>query len=339
MDDNGKAADPAAPDVPAPPPAARTRMPATAAGTVQDAFAPADWGLLAAIAAIWGSSFLWMDIGLEALHPAVITLARIGLGTAALALVPRARRRVERGDLPRVAALGIVWMAVPLTLFPIAQQWIDSAVAGMVNGAVPLTAALFSALLLRRLPGPRQLGGLAIGFGGVFLISLPSLGGADATALGTALVVVAVLCYGLATNIAVPLQQRYGALPVLLRAQVVALVAVAPFGLAGLPSSRAAVGPLLAMLPLGVLSTGLAFVAMTVLVGRVGAPRGAVSIYFVPVVAIILGVGVLGEQLAGIALVGTALVLAGAWLTSRREGAGAPAARRAAGPGGAAGRR
>jgi drug/metabolite transporter (DMT)-like permease len=75
----------------------------------------------------------------------------------------------------------------------------------------------------------------------------------------------------------------------------------------------------LAMLPLGVLGTGLAYVAMTVLVGRAGAARGSVSIYFVPVVAILLGVLFRDERVAAIALVGTSLVLVGAWLTSRRE--------------------
>jgi drug/metabolite transporter (DMT)-like permease len=73
------------------------------------------------------------------------------------------------------------------------------------------------------------------------------------------------------------------------------------------------------MVPLGALGTGLAFVAMTNLVGRAGAPRGAIAIYFVPVVAIVLGVTVRGEQVAALAILGTGLVLVGAWLTSRRE--------------------
>ena len=92
--------------------------------------------------------------------------------------------------------------------------------------------------------------------------------------LGASLVILAVLCYGLALNLAVPLQQRHGALPVLLRAQLAALVLLLPFGLWGLAGSRFAWGPVLAMVPLGVLGTGVAFVLMTILVGRVGGPRG-----------------------------------------------------------------
>lgn len=303
----------------APQRASPRRLVETAHGTRPEAFGAVEWGLLSGIALIWGSSFLWMEIGLEAFSPAVITLARIGLGALSLAVVPRARKPIPREDWPRVAILGVVWMAVPLLLFPIAQQWVSSAVAGMINGAMPLFTALVSIVLLRTLPRSKQLAGLVVGFLGVVAITLPTARGLDASALGAGLLVLAVACYGLAANLAVPLQQRHGSLPVLIRAQFVAVVLVAPFGLAGLRSSTFAWGPALAMVPLGILSTGLAFVAMTNLVGRAGASRGSVAIYFVPVVAIVLGISVRGESVHALAIVGTALVLVGAWLTSRRE--------------------
>lgn len=298
----------------------RQRLLETSGGTITEAFGAPEWGLLAAIALIWGSSFLFMAMGLETLRPGVITLARLGLGALALAALPRARRRVDRDDLPRIALLGVVWMAIPLTLFPIAQQWIDSSVAGMINGGVPITTAVWATVLLRRAPGRRQLVGIGIGFAGVVLIFLPELQGSSATALGAGLVILAIALYGLAANLAVPLQQRYGALPVLLRAQLAALVLVTPVGLWQLQGSSFAWGPVLAMVPLGILGTGLAFAAMTTLVGRVGGPRGSVAIYFVPVVAVVLGILVRGEEVAPVAVVGTALVLLGAWITSRREG-------------------
>ena len=292
----------------------------TSAGSSQDAFGAVDWSLLTGIALIWGSSFLFMAIGLEAFEPGVITLARVGLGMLALALVPRSRRPIEAVDRARVAALGIIWIAIPLTLFPIAQQWIDSSVAGMINGAVPITTAIWASLLLRSLPGKRQVVGIVIGFLGVVGIFLPELHDSSATALGTGLVALAIVLYGLSANMAVPLQQKYGALPVLLRAQLWALVVVVPVGLVQVPSSRWEWDAALAMIPLGILGTGLAFVLMATLVGRVGGTRGSVAIYFVPVVAVALGVIVRGEDVEPIALAGTALVLLGAWVTSRREG-------------------
>ena len=268
-----------------------------------------------------------MEIGLGSLRPGLVSLLRVGLGAATLAMFPRARRtRIDREDLPRVALLGVIWMGIPLLLFPIAQQWIDSSVAGMINGAMPLTVAMWSGLLLGRLPARRQLIGLALGFLGIVAIALPEIplsglgaAGTTRTALGVLLVLLAVVLYGLAANVVVPLQQRYGALPVLLRVQGVALVVILPFGIAALDGSTFAWGPVLAMLPLGALGTGLAFVLMTTLVGRVGGPRGSIAIYFVPVVAVLLGVLALGERVHPLAAVGTALVLVGAWATSRRE--------------------
>jgi drug/metabolite transporter (DMT)-like permease len=307
-------------------PRSRDRLPSTTHGTNLEAFGATEWGLLAAIALIWGTSFLFMEVGLRAFEPGLITLARVGLGAAALALVPRARRtRIPRADLPRVAVLGVVWMGIPLLLFPVAQQWIDSSVAGMINAAMPLTTALWAVVLLRRLPGRTQVVGLVVGFAGMVAVALPELPvgatatGTASTALGTSLVLAAIVLYGLAANLAVPLQQRYGALPVLLRAQLFALVLIAPFGAAAIPSSRWALGPALAMVPLGVLGTGLAFVLMATLVGRAGGPRGSVAIYFVPIVAIAAGAVLLGERVHPLAIAGTALVLAGAWITSRRE--------------------
>lgn len=311
-----------------PAPAPRQRLLQTGAGTNLEAFGAVEWSLLAAIALIWGSSFVLMEAGLQAFAPGLISLLRVGLGAITLVLLPRARRtRIDRGDWPRVALLGIVWMGIPLLLFPVAQQWIDSSVAGMINGAMPLMVAAWATVLLGRAPGRTQLVGLGLGFVGIVAIALPELptgsltgGGSAARATGAGLVLLATVLYGLAANLAVPLQQRYGSLPVLLRAQAVALVLITPFGLAALPRSTWALGPALAMLPLGALGTGLAFALMTTLVGRVGGPRGSIAIYVVPVVAMVLGVVTFGERIHPLAVLGTALVLVGAWTTSRREG-------------------
>jgi drug/metabolite transporter (DMT)-like permease len=73
------------------------------------------------------------------------------------------------------------------------------------------------------------------------------------------------------------------------------------------------------MIPLGLLSTGLAFVLLAILVGRAGGPRGSIAIYFVPIVAIALGVLFLDEVVGPLALIGTGLVVLGAWITSRPE--------------------
>jgi drug/metabolite transporter (DMT)-like permease len=300
------------------------RLPYTARGRFEGAFTLTDWGLLVAVALVFGSSFLLIEIGLRSFAPSVVTLARLGLGVATLALLPGTRRvRFERVDARRIAVVGIVWLGIPLLLFPMAQQWIDSSVAGMVNGSMPLMTVAWTALIGRSLPARAQALGIAIGFLGIVAISLPEIPigelGTPQTLLGIALAFTAASLYGLAATLVTPLQQRYGSLPVLLRGQVVALLFVTPFALRGLRASTFSWPSALAMIPLGVFGTALAFVAISTLIGRVGAPRGSSSIYFVPVVAIVLGVTLLGEIVHPLALVGTGLVIVGAWLTSRRE--------------------
>ena len=284
------------------------------------AYTLGDWGLLAAIALIWGSSFLFMEIGLRSFEPGVITFARIGLGAATLALFGRARVGVDREDWGRIAFLGIIWMAIPLTLFPIAQQWISSSVTGMINGAMPIFAVLWAILLTRHWVGWRQLVGIGLGFAGILFVFVPELQAGADEAQGAIVAMSAIVFYGLAANLSVPLVQKYGSLPVILRAEVVALVAVTPLALIQLPDSTWSTEAALAMIPLGLLGTGAAFALMATLSGRVGGPRASIAIYFLPLVAVVLGVAVLGESLAPVALIGAGLVLAGAWIASRREG-------------------
>jgi drug/metabolite transporter (DMT)-like permease len=283
------------------------------------AFEPLDWGLLAASALMWGSSFLLIEIGLRDLHPATVAFLRILFGALTLAALPAARRAVPRTALPAVAILGVVWMGIPFLLFPVAQQWIDSSLAGMLNGAAPLFTAAVAIFAFRRRLGWPQLAGLVLGFAGVVAISWPAVQSAEATAFGAVLILLATILYGIAFNLAEPLEQRHGALPVILRAQLAALVLVAPFGLAGLAGSSLTASGLLSMVGLGSLGTGLAFVAFVTLVGKVGAPRGSVTVYFIPIVAIGLGVIFLGESVALASVIGTGLAIAGAYLTSRGQ--------------------
>ena len=151
------------------------------------------------------------------------------------------------------------------------------------------------------------------------LVFVPQLQTSTDTAVGAILALIAVVFYGLATNLAVPLQQKYGGPPVVLRSQLAALLLVLPLGIWQLQDSTWSWESALAMVPLGALGTGLAIVLMATLAGRVGAPRASIAIYFLPLGAVVLGVVILGESVAPLALVGVALVLVGAWIASRRE--------------------
>ena len=283
------------------------------------AFALTDWLLLAGVALTWGSSFVLIEVALENFEPALISLLRIVFGALTIVWLRAARKPIERSDWGAIGVVGVLWMTIPFLLFPIAQQWISSSLAGMINGGVPLVAALVAAVAFRKPPGPLQSIGLVVGFAGVVAVTWPAIQGAKATALGALLVLLATTCYGIALNVVAPLQKKYGALAVLLRVQVVAITLTLIPGVIAATHSNFAWSSLAALIPLGCIGTGLAFMGMSTLVGRVGASRGSVTIYFVPVVAIVLGVVLRDERIAFVSLLGTALVLMGAYLTSRAQ--------------------
>lgn len=299
---------------------ATQRLLTTSHGTNRDAFTATDWALFMSLALLWGSSFLFIAIGLDAFHPGLVTLLRVGLGGAFLALIPRTRSvRIDREDRSRIVMLGLIWVAVPFTLFPIAQQWIDSAVAGMLNGSTPIFTALIATVLLRSLPGPLQITGLAVGFAGILAIAWPSAGSGSTAALGVILIVAATIGYAVSLNVVTPLQQKYGSLPVMARVQWVATLMVTPFGLYGLGDSTFAWPSLLAVAIIGILGTGLAFLLVGTLIGSVGATRASFITYLIPVVALVLGVFFRNEIVSPVAILGVGLVIAGAILASRRE--------------------
>ncbi len=296
-----------------------TRLLSTAEGSRVGAFGATEWGLLVGVALIWGSSYLLIDISLEGMQPPVIAWTRSLLGCVILAAFPAARRRIDRSDLGKMALLSLTWVAVPFMLFPLAQQHIDSALAGMLNALVPIWSTLITALLLKARPKPRLVMGILVGCLGAVLIGYPPARESEAGALGVALVVIATLLYGLSLNTAVPLQQRYGAPTVMMWALGASAIALTPLSAAVINESDWTFPSMISVGILGTLNTGGGYVIMAALVGRVGSARGSVAVFFLPVVAASLGVIFRGDTLVVFQLFGMGLVMVGAWLSSRRH--------------------
>ena len=285
----------------------------------EDPFGVLDWTLFVGLSCVWGASFLLIALGLEAMPPGVVTFARVGFGAATLAVVAPAPVKFDAADRYRLIVMSILWVGIPFTLLPIAEQYINSAVTGLLNGATPIVAAGIAAIFLRRPPHPWQLVGIVVGFVGIALISLPSLGEGANQAAGVVMVLFATICYGISINIAPPLQQKYGSLNVMARMLALATIWTAPLGLAGLGEVRFEWVPWLAVAALGIVGTGLAFAMMATMVRRVGATRASLIAYLLPVVALVLGVLVNGDRVAPIALMGVVLILGGAALASRSK--------------------
>ncbi len=284
-------------------------------------FESRDWALFFGISLIWGASFLLIAESLESLTPGMVTFGRVALGAATLwilRLFVNPGRSIEPADRFRVGLLGFVWVAVPFTLFPLAQQWINSAVTGLLNGATPVLVALVSVAFLRVAPRGLQLVGLVLGFTGITLISLGAAGGGSSEAKGVVLVLGATLCYGFAINIAPPLQVKYGAVVLMSSVLGIATVLVLPMALVNLGDNEWQVSSLLALTALGAVGTGAAYWIMSTLVGRVGSIRASFITYLIPVVSLALGVWLRDDHVTGLALIGAPITLLGAFLASRR---------------------
>ena len=276
-----------------------------------------DWVLLTIPGIIWGASFFLIAEGLEVFPPQLITPMRIFFGFLALISFSASRTPVPKEALPRIALLGTLWMAIPLTMFPFAEQHVSSSVTGMLNGATPFFVAGVASIIAKKLPSAKQLWGLAIGFGGVVLIAVPTAQEGSNSASGVAMIFIALACYGVALNLSVGLQRQYGALPVIVRAQAVAFVLTAPFGIASVPDASFSWSAFIAMVVLGIGGTGIAYYMAVTLAGKVGSTRTSVTTYIMPVVALFLGVVLRNEPIALLSLIGCALALGGAYATNR----------------------
>ena len=298
---------------------ARTGLLETAEGSHAGAFTLWDWLLLALMVGVFGSEFLLIDIGLDHFTPGLIASLRLALGAATLAVVPAAWRPIERRDWPRLLLFAVVWFALPFALFPLAQEHIDSSLAGMLTGALPIPQALIAAFLLRRRLGRPQVAGIVVGFGGILALSLPASLDTSATALGVGLVLLATLSWAFAGNLIVPLHHRYGAVRLGFWSLLIAAVLLLPYGIVDGRHSVFAWDSAAALIMLGIGSTGLVQIAASVFYGRAGPVRAGLPTYLVPIVALILGVSLRNDAVDPLAPVGLALVLVSAALLSRAE--------------------
>ncbi len=278
-----------------------------------------DWVLLIVPGVIWGASFLFIAEGLEVMGPNGVTFTRILVGFLTLALFPGSRRAISRDDWLGTALVGVLWMAFPLSMFPYAERHVSSALTGMLNGAVPLFTAIVAAGIARRWPSRGIAVGLAVGLAGGVLMGLPTLGEGRSTVTGVLLILAALVSYGFALNVARPVQQRAGALPVIWRAQLVALVLTAPLGIPEVLGARWSLGPVLGLLALGALGTAVAYVLTVMAAGRVGATKASATAFLIPPVALLLGVVVRGEHVASLSVLGGGVCLVGAWLMRRAQ--------------------
>ncbi|UUU20556.1 DMT family transporter [Streptomyces sp. DSM 40750] len=285
-----------------------------------------DWRLrFAFLSLVWGFSFLLIKVGTAAYAPFQVTFGRLLFG----ALVLAAAMAVKRERLPRGArtwahltVAAFLLNALPFSLFAYAELTIPSTLAGICNATSPLWGMALSLVALSEdRPTRVRVAGLGLGFLGVLTVlgAWQGFNGLDAG--GTAMALLASLSYPIGwiyvrRTLAGTTDSHLSLTGAQLLLATAQLALVTPL-FTTLPSSFPVL-PLLAVVALGALGTGVAMLVQYGLVSEVGPTTAQMVTYFIPVIATAAGVALLGESLAWSTPVGAAIVLAGAALTQAR---------------------
>ncbi|MFE7385713.1 DMT family transporter [Streptomyces zhihengii] len=293
-----------------------------------------DWRLrFALLSLVWGFSFLLIKVGTEAYAPFQVTFGRLLFGTAVLAVAMAVRRdRLPRGlrTWGHLMVAAFLLNALPFSLFAYAELTIPSTLAGICNATSPLWGMALSLVALSEdRPTRRRVAGLGLGFLGVLTVLGAWQGFAGLDVRGTAMALLASLSYPIGwiyvrRTLAGSSRSHLSLTGAQLGLATLQLGLVTPM-FTSVPTSFPLV-PLLAVVALGTLGTGLALLIQYGLVAEVGPTTAQMVTYFIPVIATAAGVAVLDESLSWNTPVGALIVLVGAALTQGRPKPAAPAA-------------
>ncbi|MCI1747069.1 MAG: DMT family transporter [Acidipropionibacterium sp.] len=301
--------------------------------------AAGDNAMFVVLGILWGASFLLIKYGLRGLSPAQVGLGRLGIGAATLSLVALRQGRRWAATIRQhlsLLAVGVFMFVIPVNLYSWAGQYIPSAVSSILNATTPIMTVVVSAVFLRNSPPTsRQVLGVLIGAGGILLVVRPwSAAGELEGRIG---VLAMLACLGATASYAVayvlmagllsaPAQESRGAPAVdpvtgtaeeLIWAAAVCAAISGPLGAWGSPVVWRA-DMVIAMVVLGVFSTGLGYLLNTRLTESMGSVKASQVTYVTPIVGVLLGWALLGEALGAVQIVGGCVVLIGIWITRSR---------------------
>ena len=279
-----------------------------------------EWSLLGLLALLWGCSFLFIEIALRDIPVFTLALGRTGLGAAALAAWLMLRGTSLKPIAQRWGGfilLGALRGAIPICLIVWAQTRIDSGLAGILNSTSPLFTMIVAHYLANERLTRRKLIGCAVGMSGVVLmIGVDALHGLGDSVLGQLAMTGATCCYGFAASYG----KRFEGMPHALSAAGMlagasALILPLSLLLEHPWTLRPGAIPLAALFGLAILSTAIGFVVWFRLIQTAGPSNTSLVTFLIPLVALGLGIAILGEQPTGTSLAGVAILFAGLTIT------------------------
>ena len=278
-----------------------------------------------ALGLVWGCSFIFIELGLEFLTPFGVAFVRCALGAITLLTVVKVCKislPKERSTWQKLWIVALLLNVVPGILFAFAQQYVTSVLAGIINATTPLMTMVFMLLLFREQKlKSEQIIGLFIGAFGVMVVLGIWKGIGDNQLLGVLALLLAVSCYGFSfpftiRNI-VPLGLKpEAAATVQLCMAAITLLPLYLFD--GISDDDFQPTPILAMLALGVLGSGFAYIWNFSIIAAAGGSIASTVTYITPVVAVFVGWLFLGEPITWHEIVGAVLVIIGAAITQGR---------------------
>ena len=288
------------------------------------------WTLLLILSAIWGASYMFIKVGLRDFDPVMVAFLRVAFAAVALMPVALARDAFRGlGDrLPLLVLLAAVQAAGPWVLLALGQEEVSSSLAGILVASTPIFTALLAIRVDQeeRAQGLRLVGVL-IGIGGVAMLLGLDLGGSQAALLGGLAIVLASLGYAIGGFI---VKHRFADVQPI---GVATSVMIASSALLLVPAAFALPGdldlaPVLSVITLGVVGTGITFVIFYELMTTVGPARTFVVTYLAPAFAIVYGAVLLAEEITAATIGGLALIVGGSYLAAegRLPGATRPPA-------------
>jgi drug/metabolite transporter (DMT)-like permease len=275
--------------------------------------------LLLSLAAIWGASFMFIEIALEDLEPTTLMAGRCLVAVlfllAVMASMGALRRLRHAGWF--VFALGVINSALPFTLIAWGQQHIDSGVAAIGNSSVPIWVAILAIWLAHseRATGMRIVG-ILLGIVGVAVLTGAQPDTDRWAVAGTLAVVAASVLYALASLLLQRQTHRLDPVTLSTTTMVGATATLLPFGIAQAPGELPGWEAVGAVLALGLAGTGAGILIFMKIISDYGSFRAGLVTYLLPVTALLYGAFLLDEQVTGWMIVGLLLILSGVALGS-----------------------
>lgn len=282
-------------------------------------------GLYIALGIVWGCSFIFIKLGLEFLTPVGVAFGRVSLGAITLLLWAR----FKGISLPKGGSMWFhLWIVslllnvIPGYLFAVAETEVTSILAGIINAVTPLMTLLAIMLAFREeKPKSYQVVGLLLGFVGVLTV----LGAWQGLGENPASAVIALLCAVACYGISFPYSRKY-VLPKKVKAESLAagqltmgaITLLPVYLIDGITTTNYRPGPVIAMLTLGILGSGFAYIWNFKIMEAAGSAIASTVTYVTPVVAVIVGIIFLGEGVTWYEPVGGLIVLLGAAISQNR---------------------